>query len=47
MCHPALCILGRDDKLDRPLTAFEAKIGDWPHTANTIGDLNLTARLLL
>ena len=47
VCHPSLCILCWNDKLDRPLTGFEAKIGNWPHTAGTIGDLSLSARLLL
>jgi hypothetical protein len=46
LCHPSFCILCRNEKLDRPLTAFEAKIGDWPHAADTIGDLNLSAGLL-
>ena len=47
VCHPSLCILGWNNKLDRPLTGFKAKIGNRPHTAGTIGDLNLSARLLL
>ena len=47
VCHPSLCILGANDTLNRPLTGFEAKIGDWPHTAATIRDQKLSARLLL
>jgi hypothetical protein len=47
VCHPSLCILCWNDKFDRPLSGFEAKIGNWPYTAGTIGDLNLSVRLLL
>jgi hypothetical protein len=47
VCHPSLCIFCGNDELDGPLTGFEAKISDWPHTALTICDLNFSARLLL
>jgi len=47
VCHPSLCIFCGNDELDGPLTGFEAKISDWPHTAGTIGNLKLSARLLL
>ncbi len=47
VCHPSLCILCGNEELDGPLAGFEAKIGDWPHTAYTVSNLNLSARLLL
>lgn len=45
VCHPNFGILCRYDKLDGPVTGFEAKIGHLPHTAGTV--VNLRTGLLL
>jgi hypothetical protein len=47
VCHPSLGTLCGNDNLDRPLIGLEAKIGDGAHTAGAIGDMNLSAGLLL
>src|SRR5258707_1235725 len=47
VCHPNFGLRCGHDKLDGPFTGFESNIGDLPHAARTICDVNLCTGLLL